>query len=98
LLPFTIASMTLTRRKTSSRCRRPSTARPVFDQQHIVVNTVSQLLFDVFSEIDRHTHTTVGTNQLPMNTPVEIEAILRFEQAQGLGTEDFVFRMARKRE
>lgn len=46
-----------------------------FDQQHIVVNAASQLLFDVFGEMGRHARTAVGTNQLPMNAPVEIEAI-----------------------
>lgn len=46
-----------------------------FDQQHIVVNAASQLLYDVFGEAGRHARTAVGTNQLPMNAPVEIEAI-----------------------
>ena len=47
-----------------------------FDQQHIVINAASQLLFEVFGEEGRHARTAVGTNQLPMNAPVEIEAIL----------------------
>lgn len=46
-----------------------------FDQQHIVINAASQLLYDVFGEAGRHARTAVGTNQLPMNAPVEIEAI-----------------------
>ena len=46
-----------------------------FDQQHIVVNAASQLLYDIFGEAGRHARTAVGTNQLPMNAPVEIEAI-----------------------
>lgn len=46
-----------------------------FDQQHIVVNAASQLLFDIYGEAGRHARTAVGTNQLPMNAPVEIEAI-----------------------
>lgn len=46
-----------------------------FDQQHIVVNAASQLLFGVFGEIGRHARSAVGTNQLPMNATVEIEAI-----------------------
>ena len=46
-----------------------------FNQQHIVVNAASQLLFDVFGEAGRHARTAVGTNQLPMDAPVEIEAI-----------------------
>ena len=46
-----------------------------FMQQHIVVNAASQLLYDVFGEPGRHARTAVGTNQLPMDAPVEIEAI-----------------------
>ena len=40
-----------------------------------MVNAASQLLFDVFGEAGRHARTAVGTNQLPMDMPVEIEAI-----------------------
>lgn len=47
-----------------------------FMQQHIVANAASQLLFDVFGEKGRHARTAVGTNQLPMDAPVEIEAIV----------------------
>lgn len=47
-----------------------------FDQQHIVANAASQLLYDVFGEDGMHARTAVGTNQLPMDAPVEIEAIL----------------------
>ncbi len=46
-----------------------------FNQQHIVINSASQLLYDVFGESGRHARTAVGTNQLPMDAPVEIEAI-----------------------
>lgn len=46
-----------------------------FNKQHLVANAASQLLFDVFGEIGRHARTAVGTNQLPMDVPVEIEAI-----------------------
>lgn len=46
-----------------------------FKKQHIVVNAASQLLYDVFGEKGRHARTAVGTNQLPMDAPVEIEAI-----------------------
>lgn len=47
-----------------------------FNQQHIVINAASQLLYDVFGESGRHARTAVGTNQLPMDAPVEIEAII----------------------
>lgn len=47
-----------------------------FDQQHILVNAASQLLYDVFGEEGRHARTAIGTNQLPLDAPVEIEAII----------------------
>lgn len=47
-----------------------------FMEQHLVANAASQLLFDVFGEKGRHARTAVGTNQLPMDAPVEIEAIV----------------------
>ena len=46
-----------------------------FNQQHIVINAASQLLFDVFGEPGRHARSALGTNQLPMDATVEIEAI-----------------------
>ena len=46
-----------------------------FDKQHIVVNAPSELIYDVYGEIGRHARTAVGTNQLPMDATVEIEAI-----------------------
>lgn len=46
-----------------------------FNHQHVVVNAALQLLHDVFGEKDCHARTAVGTNQLPMNAPVEIETI-----------------------
>ena len=47
-----------------------------FDQQHLVANAASELLFEVFGEAGRHTRTAVGVNQLPMDATVEVEAIL----------------------
>ena len=47
-----------------------------FQEQHIVADAASQLLYDIFGESGRHTRTAVGTNQLPMDAPVEIEAIV----------------------
>ncbi|MGI6020689.1 MAG: RidA family protein [Lachnospiraceae bacterium] len=49
---------------------------PSFDRQHLVVNAASQLLFDVFGEKGRHARTVVGVAALPLNAPVEIEAIV----------------------
>ena len=50
-----------------------------FAQQHIVVNAASQLLYDAMGEKGRHARTAVGTNQIPMDATVEIEAIVEVE-------------------
>ncbi len=50
-----------------------------FMEQHIVANAASQLLYDVFDEAGRHARTAVGTNQLPLDATVEIEAIVEVE-------------------
>lgn len=50
-----------------------------FMQQHIVVNAASQLLYDALGEKGHHARTAVGTNQLPMDATVEIEAIVEVE-------------------
>ena len=47
-----------------------------FQQQHLVVNAASQLLYDALGEKGHHARTAVGTNQLPMDAAVEIEAIV----------------------
>jgi len=47
-----------------------------FDQPHVVTNAASELLFDVFGDAGRHARSALGTNQLPMNATVEIEAII----------------------
>ena len=47
-----------------------------FDQQHIVVNAASQLLFDIFGEAGRHARTAVALNQLPLDATIEIEFIV----------------------
>lgn len=51
-------------------CRDDFTAQPT------VVNGCSDLLVDVFGEKGRHARSAVGTNSLPLNVPVEIEAIV----------------------
>jgi enamine deaminase RidA (YjgF/YER057c/UK114 family) len=47
-----------------------------FAAQPKVVNGASDLLFQVFGEKGRHARSAVGTNALPLNVPVEIEAIV----------------------
>ncbi len=50
-----------------------------FENQHLVTNGASEFLFEVFDQPGRHARTAVGINQLPLDAPVEIEAILEIE-------------------
>ena len=49
-----------------------------FAQQPQVVNGASDLLAEVFGEKGKHARSAVGTNALPLNVAVEIEAIVQF--------------------
>ena len=49
---------------------------PSFTQQHLVANGASELLAEVFGDAGRHARAAVGAPSLPMNTPVEVEAIV----------------------
>jgi len=48
---------------------------PNFGDQPKVINGASQLLIDIFEENGAHARSAIGTNELPGNIPVEIEAI-----------------------
>lgn len=54
---------------------------PGFGKQPAVADAASGMLFEVFGDKGRHARSTVGTNELPINIPVEIEAILQVKQA-----------------
>lgn len=47
-----------------------------FTQQPQVVNGASNLIADVFGEAGRHSRSAVGVNALPLNVPVEIDALV----------------------
>lgn len=49
---------------------------PDFTEQHLVANGASDFLVDVLGEKGRHARSAVGMPSLPMNAPVEIEAII----------------------
>ena len=55
-----------------------------FDQQHIVINAASQLLFDIFGEAGCHARTAVALNQLPLDATVEIEFIVALKEEDAL--------------
>ncbi|MDR6636023.1 enamine deaminase RidA (YjgF/YER057c/UK114 family) [Phyllobacterium sp. 1468] len=49
---------------------------PGFIEQHLVANGASDLLVAVLGDAGRHARSAVGTAALPLNAPVEIEAII----------------------
>lgn len=49
---------------------------PDFTEQHLVANGASDLLATVLGERGRHARAAVGTASLPLDAPVEVEAIV----------------------
>jgi len=49
---------------------------PDFTEQHVVANGASDFLAAALGERGHHTRSAVGTACLPMNAPVEIEAVI----------------------
>ncbi len=52
---------------------------PGMDQAHQVVNGCSDLMVEVFGDAGRHARSAVGTSTLPVNIPVEIEAVFELD-------------------
>lgn len=52
---------------------------PGFTKQPLVINGASDFLIEVFGEKGKHARSAVGVNELPSNTPVEIEFIVEVE-------------------
>ena len=48
---------------------------PDFTEQHLVANGASDFLVEVLGEAGKHARAAVGTASLPLNAPVEVEAI-----------------------
>ncbi len=49
---------------------------PEFTQQHVVANGASEFVQEIFGDAGVHARSAVGTAALPMNSPVEVEAIV----------------------
>ncbi|MCB1382409.1 MAG: RidA family protein [Notoacmeibacter sp.] len=49
---------------------------PDFTEQHLVANGASDFLVDVLGDRGRHARSAVGMASLPLNAPVEIEAVI----------------------
>lgn len=52
---------------------------PDFDQQPMVINGASDLMVEVFGDRGKHSRFAVGSNALPFDVPVEIEAVFEIE-------------------
>ncbi len=50
-----------------------------FIEQHLVANGASELMAQVFGEAGRHARSAVGVPRLPLDSPVEVEAIVRLK-------------------
>lgn len=51
---------------------------PGFNEQHIVANGASDLLVQALGDRGRHARSAIGVAELPLGSPVEIEAIVRW--------------------
>ncbi len=51
-------------------------SHPSFTEQHIVANGASELMVDVFGDAGVHARSAVGAPTLPLDTPVEVEAVV----------------------
>ncbi|MBD2844803.1 RidA family protein [Paenibacillus sp. IB182496] len=50
-----------------------------FVEQPLVIDACSELMYEVFGEKGRHARSAVSANELPFDTPVEIEMIVELE-------------------
>lgn len=50
-----------------------------FGEQHVVANGASELFNDVLGERGAHSRSAVGVAALPMNSPVEVEAVIELD-------------------
>jgi len=51
---------------------------PDFTEQPKIINSASDLFFEIFGENGRHARVAVGVASLPLNSTVEIDAIIEF--------------------
>ena len=52
---------------------------PGFQDQSKVLNGVSDLLVNIFGERGKHSRLALGTNELPLGMPVEVEMIVEIQ-------------------
>ena len=51
-----------------------------FSQQHKVINSASDLFFEIFGEKGKHSRIAVGVSSLPLNSMTEIDAIVEISE------------------
>jgi enamine deaminase RidA (YjgF/YER057c/UK114 family) len=51
---------------------------PGFAEQPKIINAASDLFFEIFGEKGKHTRIAVGVSSLPLNSTVEVDAIVEF--------------------
>ena len=54
-------------------------SEPEFSQQPKVINSASDLFFEIFGEIGKHSRIAVGVASLPLNSMTEIDAIVEIK-------------------
>jgi len=52
-----------------------------FKEQHLVLNGASDAMMDVFEARGYHARSAIGTNTLPLDVAVEVEAIIKVKEA-----------------
>ena len=53
--------------------------KPNYSNQPIIINGASDLLVKIFGDKGRHTRVAVGSNSLPLDISVEIDAIIKIK-------------------
>jgi enamine deaminase RidA (YjgF/YER057c/UK114 family) len=53
---------------------------PDFHRQPEIINGASDLFVEFLGDRGRHARSAIGTNNLPMNIPVEIEMIVKVKE------------------
>lgn len=48
-----------------------------FSGQHLVAHGASQLVLEVFGDEGLHTRSAIGVKQLPLDSPVEVDAVVK---------------------
>jgi enamine deaminase RidA (YjgF/YER057c/UK114 family) len=51
-----------------------------FNEQPKVINGASELLLSIFGERGKHARVAVGVNELPSDSPVEVEMIAQLKE------------------